>query len=164
MGRNILEIISLINGQLVCLHGFTFLEIMFEYIPKWKLISSKTPVQKDTLGKIKEIEERINGLIIGKIIDKGEEQQIFAVQLVSKNYTRQEKKTQAKWTKLQVEDMVLVHNFERDKHNGQKLDLQWVGLRILTEITPSRVLGFVQKLYDKEVKKYHLDNLKTYCP
>ena len=61
-------------------------------------------------------------------------------------------------------DRVLVRDFERDKHHGRKLDTRWVGPRILTEITSSGVSGFVQELYGEEVKKYHLDNLKTYCP
>ena len=61
-------------------------------------------------------------------------------------------------------DLVLVRDFERDKYHGRKLDARWLGPRILTEITSSRVSRFVQELYGKEVKKYHLDDLKTYCP
>lgn len=35
---------------------------------------------------------------------------------------------------------------------------------ILTEIASSGVSGFVQELYGEEVKKYHFDDLKTFCP
>ncbi len=58
----------------------------------------------------------------------------------------------------------MVRDFERDKHHSRKLDARWIGPRILTEITSSGVSGFVQELYGEEVKKYHLDDLKTYCP
>ena len=61
-------------------------------------------------------------------------------------------------------DLILVQDFERDKNHGRKLDARWVRLRILTEITSSGVSGFVQELYGEGVKKYHLDDLKTYCP
>lgn len=43
---------------------------------------------------MKELKKRTNGLIIEKIVDKKEEQQIFTIQLVLKNHTRQDKKTQ----------------------------------------------------------------------
>lgn len=35
---------------------------------------------------------------------------------------------------------------------------------ILTEIASSGVSGFVQGLYGEEVRKYHFDDLKTFCP
>ena len=57
-----------------------------------------------------------------------------------------------------------MQDFETDKHHGRKLDAWWIEPKILTEITLSAVSGFVQELYSKEVKKYHLDDLKTYYP
>ncbi len=113
---------------------------------------------------MKKLEDGPDGLRIEKIIYKREKQRAFAVRSVSKNHTRQEKKTRAKWTKPQVGDLVLVWDFERDKHHGRKLDARWIGPRIPTEITSSGVSEFVQELYGEEVKKYHLDDLKTYCP
>lgn len=68
------------------------------------------------------------------------------------------------WTKPRVRDLILVRDFEKDKYCGRKLDSRWVGPRIFTEITLSGVSRFVQELYREEVKKYHLDDLKTYCP
>lgn len=32
------------------------------------------------------------------------------------------------------------------------------------EITSSGQAGYVQELYGEQVKKYHLDDLKVYCP
>lgn len=52
------------------------------------------PVQEATLKKIEELEKRADNLIIKKMVDKREEQQTFAVQLISENYIRQKKKTQ----------------------------------------------------------------------
>ena len=107
-GHSISEIISLINGQLFYLHGFTFLEIIFRYVPKWKVIGNKTPIQEITLRKIKELEEGADGLIIEKIVDRREEQQIFAVRSISENHTRHKRKTQVQWIKPQVKDLILV--------------------------------------------------------
>lgn len=98
------------------------------------------------------------------MVERREEQRTFAIQSISENHTRQEKETRAQWTKSQVGDLVLVRDFERNKHHGRKLDARWLGPRILTEITSSGVSGFVQELYGEKVKKYHLDDLKTYCP
>ena len=163
-GRSIPEIIPLINGRLVRLHGFTPSEIMLGYVPEWKVTGSETPIREVTLREIEELEEGADGLIIEKIVDRREEQRTFAVRSISENHTRQERKTRAQWTKPRVGDLVLVRDFERDKHHGRKLNPRWIGPRILKEITLSRVSRFVQELYRKEVKKYHLDDLKTYCP
>ena len=173
-GHRIPEIIPLINGRLVRLHDFTPSEIMLGYVPEWKVISREmqefipgiTPetIREATLGEVEELEEGPDGLKIERMIDRREEQRILVVRSISENHTRQEGKTRAQWTKPRVGDLVLVRDFERDKHYGRKLDARWIGPRILIEITSSGVSGFVQELYVKEVKKYHLDNLKTYCP
>lgn len=47
---------------------------MLGYIPKWKVIGSKTPIQEATLREIEEFEEKADGLIIEKIVDKRKEQ------------------------------------------------------------------------------------------
>ncbi len=163
-GRSIPEIIPSINGRLVRLHGFTPSEIMLGYVPEWKVTGSETPIREVTSEEIEELEKGADGLIIERMVERREEQRTFAVRSISENHTRQEKKTRAQWTKPQVGDLVLVRDFERDKHHGRKLDARWLGPRILTEITSSGVSGFVQELYGEEVKKYHLDDLKTYCP
>ena len=68
---------------------------MLGYILEWKVTGRKTPIQEAILKEIEELEKGVNGLIIKKMIDKREEQQTFAVQLISENHTRQEKKMQA---------------------------------------------------------------------
>ena len=147
---------------------------MLGYVPEWKVTSRETQeitaevipkiIQKAALGELEGLEEGPDGLTIEKMIDGREEQRTLAVRSISENHTRQEKKTRAQWTKPRVGDLVLVRDFERDKHHGRKLDARWIGPRMLTEITSSGVSGFVQELYGEEVKKYHLDDLKTYCP
>ena len=147
---------------------------MLRFVPEWKVthrnaqqvapdITHET-TREATPGEIYEIEEGPEGLRIERMIDRRGEQRTLAVRSISENHTRQEGKTRAQWTQPQVGDLVLVRDFERDKHHGRKLDARWVGPRILTEITSSGVSGFVQELYGDEVKKYHLDDLKTYCP
>ena len=46
--------------------------------------------------------------------------------------------------------------------------MRWIGSKILTreDSHSSRVSGvfFLQDLYGEEIRKYHLDDLKTYCP
>ena len=110
------------------------------------------------------MEEGPDGLRIERLVERREERRTLAVRSISENHTQQEGKTRAQWTQPRVGDLVLVRDFERDKHHGRKLDARWIGPRILTEITSSGVSGFVQELYGEEVKKYHLDDLKTYCP
>ena len=59
---------------------------------------------------------------------------------------------------------MLVRDFERDKHHGRKLDVRWLGLRLLVEISSSEQAGHVQELYSDTTKRYHFDDLKIYCP
>ncbi len=61
-----------------------------------------------TSEEVYKIEEGPEGLRIGRMIDRREEQRTFAVQSISESHTRQEGITRAKWTKLRVEDLVLV--------------------------------------------------------
>lgn len=51
--------------------------------------------------------------------------------------------------------------------------MRWIGSKILTReeshsrgfsLEPSFRVFFLQDLYGEEVRKYHLDDLKTYCP
>lgn len=102
-----------------------------------------------TPGDAEEVEEGPDGLKIERMINRREEQRTLAVRSISENHTRQEGKTRAQWAQHRVGDLVLVRDFERDKHHGWKLDTRWIGPRILTEITSS---GFVQDLYSEEVK------------
>ena len=162
------------NGRLVRFHGFTPAEIMLGFVPEWKVTHGDAQgvmpdtrhetMREATRGEVKEMDESPEELRIEKMIEEKEEQRALAVQLVSENLTRQEGNTQAQWTQPRVGDLVLVRDFEGDKHHGRKLDAHWIGPRILTEITSSGLSGFVQELYGEEVKKYHVDDLKTYCP
>ncbi len=137
---------------------------MLGYVPEWKVTGSETPIREVTSKGIEELKKGADGLIIERMVEKREEQQTFTVRSISENHTRQEKITRAQWTKSQVGDLVPVRDFKRDKHHSRKLDARWLGSRILIEITSSGVSGFVQELYGEEVKKYHLDDLKTYYP
>lgn len=110
------------------------------------------------------IEEWSDRLRIEKLIDEREKQPTFTVRSILENHTWQKKKPQALWNPLQSEDFVLIQDFERKKYYGQKLNTYCIDPQILTKITSSGVSGFVQKLYSKKIKKYYLDDLKTYCP
>lgn len=71
--HNISEINLLLNDQLIRLYGFTFLQIMFEYVLKWKVIGQETPIQEVISGRIEEYDEGEASLIIERMIDKKEE-------------------------------------------------------------------------------------------
>ncbi len=78
---------------------------MLRYVPEWKItnreaqefIPASTPgiIREAARGEIKSLEDEPGRLKIKKMIDRKEEQQAFAVQSISENHTRQEKKTQA---------------------------------------------------------------------
>ena len=83
------EILLLMNSGLVCLYGFTPVEIMLGFVPKWKIteksvhevipdITNET-TQKATQEEVYKIEEGPEGLKIERPIDRKEEQQTFAV-------------------------------------------------------------------------------------
>ena len=171
-GCSIPKILPSVNGWLVRLHGFTLAEIMLGFVPEWRITkthrdTSEVPprfIEKALQEDVDEMEEGLEGLRIEKLIDRRNERRTLAVRSLSENHIRQERKTRAQWTQPRVGDLVLVRDFEKDKHHGRKLDARWIGPRIFIEITLSKVSGFVQELYGGEVRKYHLDNLKTYCP
>lgn len=173
-GRSIPGIMPSIDGRLVRLHGFTPAEIILGFVPEWKVTHAvaQEVTPEGAHGLIEEaiqrdgdeMEEGPERLRIEKLVERRDEQQTLAVRSISENHTRQEGKTRAQWTQPRVGDLVLVRDLERDKHHGRKLDACWTGPRILTEIISSGVSGFILELYREEVKKYHLDDLKTYCP
>ena len=155
-GRSIPEILPSVNGRLVRLHGFTPAEIMLGFVPDWKVTRGNAQevmpdithgtMREATPGEVEEIEAGPKGLRIERMIDRREEQRILPVRSISENHTRQEGIMRAQWTQPRVGDLVLVRDFERDKHHVRKLDARWIGPRILTEITSSGVSGFVQEL------------------
>lgn len=57
----------------------------------------------------------------------------------------------------------MVRDIQKDKQHGRKLDANWLGPRLLVEVAPRGVLGYVKELYGDATKKYHLDDLKVYC-
>ena len=60
-------------------------------------------------------------------------------------------------------DLVLVRDIQKDKQHSRKLDTNWLGPRLLVEVAPRGVSGYVKELYGDATKKYHLNDLKVYC-
>lgn len=58
----------------------------------------------------------------------------------------------------------MVRDMERDKAHGRKLKARWLPPRLLVEISSSGVSAYVKDLYNDQVKRYHLNDLKVYCP
>lgn len=60
-------------------------------------IPGTTPktIQEATLEGVKELEHKLDGLIIKKIFDRREEQQSSAVRSILENHTEQKRNTQA---------------------------------------------------------------------
>lgn len=160
-GRSLPEIMPNINGRLVRTHGFTPAEIFFGYNPQY-VVTQREPTVDLTNG---EGQDEQPGTLLHQWMDLRDENNTLAVRHVAEGHTQQEGKTQALWTKPQAGDLVLVRDFTRDKDFGRKLDMKWLGPRLLVEISESGVAGYVQNLHgDGEVKRYHLDDIKTYHP
>lgn len=145
---------------------------MLGFVSEWRITKTHRDISEVAPGFIQEalwedvnvMEEGSEGLRIERLIGRRGEQRTLAIRSISENHTRQEGKPRAQWTQPRVGDLVLVRDFERDRHHGPELDTRWIGPRILTKITSSEVSGFVRELYSEEVKKYHLDDLKIYYP
>ena len=88
-GRSIPKILPSVNGQLVCLHGFTLVENMLGFLLEWKVTYRNAQrIASDIIhettreaipGETDEIGEGPEGLRIERIIDRRGEQQTLAV-------------------------------------------------------------------------------------
>lgn len=159
-GRAIPEIMPAINSRLVRLHGFTPANILLGYSPEWKVTRDRPPGEERNLSAPDALDE----VLTTQWMDLRDESRNTATQRMSQNNTTVEHKPKAMWEQPRVGDLVLVRDFTRDKAHGRKLDPRWVGPRLLVEISDSGVSGYFQELYAETTKRYHLDDLKTYCP
>lgn len=117
----------------------------------------------DSVTAIGKIEQGPERMVTEECIENRDERRPLAIKSVSENHTRQEGKTQSRWTQSEVGDLVPVQDFERDKHHGRKLDARWVRPRLLKGISSSEVAGFGRESYGEEAKRSDSDDLKTYC-
>jgi hypothetical protein len=82
---------------------------------------------------------------------------------MAKTNTHMEVKARAVWETPKVEDLVMIRDMKRDKAHGRKLKARWLSPRLLVEIFSSGVSAYVKDLYNDQVKRYHLNDLKVYC-
>ena len=146
-----------INGRLIQMHGFTPSEILMEYVPEWKIESSKHKKVASNKTLI------IDKPMVAQWVEQQTEWKKAIILAIAENQTISEAKVQWRWTRPIVEDLMLIKDFKWDKHYGKKLDSRWISPRLLVEITSSDQAGYVQGLYGEQSRKYHLDNLKVYC-
>ena len=60
-------------------------------------------------------------------------------------------------------DLVLVRHHAIDNQRGRKLEAKWLGPRLLTRLSASRLSGYVRELHgDGKEKKYHINDLLLY--
>lgn len=103
---------------------------MLGFVPEWKITKIHRDTTEIALGVMEKasqedvdaMEEGSDGLRIERLVGGREERRTLVVRSISENHTQQERKTRAQWTQPQVGDLVLVRDFERDKHHGRKLD------------------------------------------
>ena len=154
-----LQALPNVNGRLLRVHGFTPAEILIGYNPKWIIpqglgldrVTAETMDVATPLGDLKYWEDRRAELREGAV-------------LALTNYqSRMEANATAAWTPPSQRDLVLVRDLQRDKDHGRKLDVRWLGPKLLVGVSTSGVSGYVQDLYDDKIKRYHLDDLKVYC-
>lgn len=84
-------------------------------------------------------------------MDLRDKNSAMAVKRIAENNTRVEGTQRAVWDPPK---RATWYRFET---------LQWIGPRILVKVLDSGVSGYVQELYGERIKRYHPDDLKTYC-
>lgn len=96
--------------------------------------------------------------------ERRRERQYGAVLALTNHHARMQANVTAAWTPSKPGDLVFARDIQKEHQHGRKLDLVWLGSRLLVSLTSSGVSGYVQELYGEKVKRYHLDDVKTYCP
>lgn len=159
-GRSIPQIMPNINGRLLRIHGFTPAEILMGYKPEWKIATNETAT--DVASEVIDVATPYGDLQYWE--EKRKEIRDGAVLALTNHHTKLQARAQAAWTQPKPGDLVLVRDIQKEKQHGRKLDPAWMGPRLLVGISSSGVSGYVQELYGEKIKRYHLDDLKTYCP
>lgn len=67
--------------------------------------------------------------------------------VVAKNNERIEIREKGRWTAPQAGDLVMVRQFVIDKEHGNKLEPRWSVPKLLKEVSPSGVAGYVTDFY-----------------
>ena len=157
-GRSLPQIQPNINGRLLRIHGFTPGEILLGYSPKWHV----TKPEQERAGA-EPIDATAPHANLSYWTSKREEIREGAILSLANYQDRLQAKAKALWTSPKAGDLVMVRDFTKDKAHGRKLDPNWLGPRLLVELTSTGVSGYVRELYGGTLKKYHLDDLKVYC-
>ena len=156
-GRGLPEIMPNINGRLLRVHGFTPAEILMGFNPEWKVPS----LSRNADAEI--VDVTVPEMDLQYWEQKRQERREGSLLALTNYQARLQAKARALWTPPKAGDLVLVRDFQKEKHHGRKLETNWLGPRLLTEVTQSGVSAYVRELYADKTKKYHLDDLKTYC-
>lgn len=105
-----------INGRLIRMHGFTPSEILKRYVSEQKIRSGED--KKVAPDKVPIIHKPI----IAQWVKQQTEQKEIIILMIAKSQAISEAKMQQQQTKPMIGDLVLVKDFEQDKHHGKKLD------------------------------------------
>ena len=148
-----------INSRLLRIQGFTPAEILLGYNPQWTVARHDEERDKaiDTTDVTMSSESTQYWQERRKEIQDG------VILALTDHQAKQQSKASAIWTPPKPGDLVLVRDFQKEKHFGRKLESNWTGPRLLTELTQTGVSGYMKELYGDKAKKYHLDDLKVYC-
>ena len=158
-GRALPQALPNINGRLLRVHRFTPSEILMGYNPKW-IIPQGSGLDRAT-AEIMDVATPLSELKYWE--DHRAELKKGAVLTLTNYQSRIEANATAAWMPPSQRDLVLVRDLQRDKDHERKLDVRWLGPKLLVGVSTSGVSGYVQDLYDDRIKRYHLDNLKVYC-
>lgn len=111
-------------------------------------------------GKTRTLRDMIITLTKPAIVEYWQERrkevQDGVILTLTNNQAKQQAKASALWTPPKLGDLVLVRDIQKEKHFGRKLESNWMGPRMLTEVTQSGVSGYVKEIYGDKVKKNHL--------
>lgn len=105
-----------INGRLIRMHRFTPSKILMRYVSEQKIRSGED--KKIALDKVPIIHKP---MIAQQVKQQTEQKEIMILTIVE-SQAISEAKVQQQQTKPMIGDLVLVKDFEQDKHHGKKLD------------------------------------------
>jgi hypothetical protein len=63
---------------------------------------------------------------------------------------------------IQVSDLVLIWDAQREKQHARTLDPRWLGPRQVVKINQSRTVADVKELYSENVKRYYYNHIRLY--
>jgi len=168
-------IVHSMNTRTLQIHGYTPAELLFGFNPRDGILSHTiTPrdhvvtsvlaatSQEDSLQFMFSDPDFIRTIDYNSRLARLDEQRAKALEQFASNADFRER-TQGVWEQLENNNLVLLRRFEVDRHQGRKLDAQWEGPYILTDLPWHRRSGRLQDIQTGEIVRVRKGGLKERC-